>query len=313
MHCALLPTPIGLNAAIRSPYRQAPKASLAAEFSIGEDVVTFSVLTLNLWNINEPLEPRYRALEKGLKALRPDIVCLQEVFRDPKSARNQSELVAEMCGLPNVVERNGLATISRYRIVRSRSTRLPEFPGDAPRQALLVELSIEKRPVVVANTHLAYPPEMVRERTVQAGAVMAAIKRYRPTGRKIAKLLCGDFNDVGESPAVRTVLNSGENFRDAYAECNPGSPGITYSCKENRYVDPVWTVDARIDYIFASPELTSKACAVVFDGRNKLDLVSDHYGVFCALTFREGRRVSRQRKIGRGTPLRTRRGKRRQS
>src|SRR5512139_4267815 len=121
MHCALLPTPIGLNAAIRSPYRQAPKASLAAEFSIGEDVVTFSVLTLNLWNINEPLEPRYRALSKGLQKLRPEIVCLQEVHRDPKSGRSQAHLIAEMCGLAHHVEKSDLAILCSQPLVRLNS------------------------------------------------------------------------------------------------------------------------------------------------------------------------------------------------
>lgn len=45
--------------------------------------MTFSVLTLNLWNTNEPLAARYAALESGLTRLRPDIVCLQEVESRP--------------------------------------------------------------------------------------------------------------------------------------------------------------------------------------------------------------------------------------
>jgi endonuclease/exonuclease/phosphatase family metal-dependent hydrolase len=52
--------------------------------------MAFRVLTLNLWNISEPLAARYRALEAGLKQLRPDIVCLQEVYRDPASGRSQA-------------------------------------------------------------------------------------------------------------------------------------------------------------------------------------------------------------------------------
>ena len=60
--------------------------------------MTFGVLTLNLWNINEPLEPRYRALAAGLKLLRPDIICLQEVARDPKSGRSQAELSPKCAG-----------------------------------------------------------------------------------------------------------------------------------------------------------------------------------------------------------------------
>ncbi len=97
----------------------------------------FSVLTLNLWNINEPLAARTSALEAGLKVLRPDIVCLQEVARDPRSARRQSELVAEMYNLSHTVDKDALSILCRHPIVRSHSTALPEAPRDELRQVVL--------------------------------------------------------------------------------------------------------------------------------------------------------------------------------
>jgi len=243
----------------------------------------FSVLTLNVWNINEPLEVRYRALEAGLKRLRPDIVCLQEVNRDLKSGRSQCELIANMCNLAHSVEHNGLAVLCANPVVRSNSVALPEFPGDFPRDVLLAEFLIESRPLLVANTHLAYPPELVQERRQQAEMLLSAIERLY--SRKIAKILCGDFNDVPNSPAVRAVLDSTEKFYDVFAECYPNSAGFTYS-RQNQYVEPSWTVDERIDYIFANHDLVPKDCSVVFDGNNGLDLVSDHFGVFGNLVFR---------------------------
>ena len=243
----------------------------------------FRVLTLNVWNVSEPLEPRFRALEAGLKQLRPDIVCLQEVYRDPSSGRSQAELIADMCNLAQCVEHNGLAILSANPAVQSNSVALPEFPGDFPREVLLAEFPIEGRPLLVANTHLSYPPELVQERRRQAETLLAAIERlYSGT---TAKILCGDFNDVPNSPAVRAVLDSKEEFRDVFAECHPGEPGFTYSPK-NRYVEPSWTVDERIDYIFANRDLVATDCSVVFDGSNALDLVSDHFGVFGSLAFR---------------------------
>jgi endonuclease/exonuclease/phosphatase family metal-dependent hydrolase len=247
-------------------------------------MMNFGVLTLNLWNINEPLEARYGALESGLKRLRPDIVCLQEADRDPKSGQRQAELVAIMCGHAHVVDHNGLAIVCSSPITRSSSVSLPEFPGDFPRQALSVELSIGGQPLLVTNTHLAYRPEMIEERQRQAETLMAAIKHHCPTGRPTAKILCGDFNDTLDSPAVRSVLD-GEEFQDAFATCLPGCQGITYSCR-NRYVDPSWTLDERIDYIFASRDLATKDCSVVFDGNNGFDLASDHFGVFCNFAYR---------------------------
>ncbi len=132
--------------------------------------MSFGVLTLNLWNINEPLETRYRALEAGLKLLHLDIICLQEVYRDPKSARPQSECIAAMCNFAHCAERDGLAILSANPIVKSDGFPLPEFPSDPPRLVLITDIPIEGRPLQVINTHLAYPPEMVRERQKQVDA-----------------------------------------------------------------------------------------------------------------------------------------------
>lgn len=247
--------------------------------------MSFGVLTLNLWNINEPLETRYGALEMGLKRLRPDIICLQEVDRDPRSGRSQSELIAKMCNHAHVVEDDGLAIVCSIPVVGSAHVPLPEFPEDSPRQILLAELLIDSRPLLVVNTHLAYPPKMIQERKKQVEMLLTAIKHHHSTERGIAKILCGDFNDVADSPAVEAVLDSDEDFFDVFAECHPNSPGFTYS-RHNQYVDPSWTVDERIDYIFASRDLVAKDCSVVFDGSNGLDFVSDHFGVFCKLAFR---------------------------
>ena len=96
---------------------------------------TFSVLTLNFWNVNPPLDARYAALEAGLKRLRPGIVGLQEKLnRDPKLGQSQSELIARMCGHTHAVEDKGLAIARRFPVVRSHSAPLPEFPGDFPRR-----------------------------------------------------------------------------------------------------------------------------------------------------------------------------------
>jgi endonuclease/exonuclease/phosphatase family metal-dependent hydrolase len=134
----------------------------------------FSVLTLNLWNGNEPLAARSSALAAGLKILRPDIVCLQEV------ARGQSALVAEACDLTHGIDNGTLSILSRTPIARSHSAALPEAPRDEPRQVLLAATSIEGRPLLVANTHLAWRPEMTAERKAQVEALLAAIDRDRP-------------------------------------------------------------------------------------------------------------------------------------
>jgi endonuclease/exonuclease/phosphatase family metal-dependent hydrolase len=248
-------------------------------------MTSFSILTLNLWNVNAPIETRLHALERGLKRLRPDIICLQEVARDPQSKQSQAYIVAKMCNHAHVAEHSGLAVICSIPVGRSTSVSLPEFSRDFPRCGLLVELIIDGQPLLVTNTHLAYPPEMTQERKIQADVLVAAIAQRCSTIPGLAKVLCGDFNDTEASPAVRAVLGSDLGFHDVFAECHPANPGFTYSCR-NKYVDPSWTLDERIDYIFASQEIVPTECSVVFDGIGGFDLVSDHFGVFCDLAFR---------------------------
>ncbi len=243
-----------------------------------------SALTLNLWNVNEPLAARSAALVAGLKVLRPDIVCLQEVARDPHSARRQSEFVAEVCGLAHAADHDVLSILSRYPIARFHSAALPEAPRDEPRQVLLAETAIDGRPLLVANTHLAWRPEMTAERKAQAEALLGAIARFAAAGAATAKILCGDFNDDPDSAAVRLVLDSAAGFYDAYAVARPDDPGYTWS-RANPFVDRATTRDQRIDYIFAAGDLTPNHCALAFDGSDGRAVASDHYGVYCQFSL----------------------------
>jgi endonuclease/exonuclease/phosphatase family metal-dependent hydrolase len=247
--------------------------------------MSFCVLTLNLWNINEPLEPRYQALTSGLKRLRPEFVCIQEVVQDPKSGCGQAELIADVCGFEHRFAEGGLALLSSQPPVRSISAALPQFPDDFPRSVLLVEMLVERRPLLVVNTHLAYPPALIEARRLQVEAMLAALERWYPRSGNTETVICGDFNDVPDSPAVSVMLESNYKFSDAFANCCPGRDGVTYSPR-NPYVDRSWSLNQRIDYIFLSAGLVSEECEVVFDGKNGLDFVSDHFGVMCRIAYR---------------------------
>jgi len=240
--------------------------------------MTLRVLTLNLWNVNAPLAARYAALSAGLKQLRPDLVCLQEVDRDPRSTRRQSALAGEACGLAHAVDHEGLAILSRYPIARSAAFPLPQAPRDHPRFVLLAELRAGERPLLVANTHFAWRPEQSAERDAQAQALLVAVADFAVPGA--GTILCGDFNDDPDSPAIRRVCDSADGFRDAYKACRPGDAGYTY-VRANPYADASVSGDQRIDYIFAAGGLVPRDCKVVLDGRDGLSLASDHYGVFC--------------------------------
>jgi endonuclease/exonuclease/phosphatase family metal-dependent hydrolase len=242
-----------------------------------------TVLTLNLWNVSAPLAPRMAALAAALKMLRPDIVCLQEVADDPRTRQRQSALAAEACGLPHAVDNDQLSILSRFPVERSCSVALPDVPEDEPRQALMAGMRIDGRPVLIVNTHLCWRLEWLAERKAQVDVLLPAIERDGVADQ--AKILCGDFNDDPDSPALRAVVDHRLGFHDTFADCRPGDIGFTWS-RQNPYVHPSTTRDQRVDYIFASGDLVPKDCSVVFDGSNGLELASDHFGVFCTLEFR---------------------------
>ncbi|HEX5212606.1 MAG TPA: endonuclease/exonuclease/phosphatase family protein [Pseudolabrys sp.] len=233
-----------------------------------------TVLTLNLWNINEPLAPRMAALEAGLKTLRPDIVCLQEVGADPRTQQRQSLLAAEACGLAHAVDAGQLSILSRFPIDRGYSVTLPEIPQDEPRQVLMTDVRIEGRAVLVANTHLCWRVEWLAERKTQVDALLPAIERHGP---REATILCGDFNDDPGSPALLAVKAHGLGLRDSYATCRPNAAGLTWM-RQNPYVHHTTERDQRIDYIFCAGALTPVSSAVVFKDQGAL--ASDHYGVY---------------------------------
>jgi hypothetical protein len=74
-------------------------------------------------------------------------------------------------------------------IVRSHSAPLPEAPRDESRQVLLAETLIEGRPLLVANTHLAWRLEMMAERKAQVAHCWPrsnAIRRKRKSCPEIS-------------------------------------------------------------------------------------------------------------------------------
>jgi endonuclease/exonuclease/phosphatase family metal-dependent hydrolase len=235
------------------------------------------VLTLNLWNISEPLALRMTALEAGLKRLQPDIVCLQEVANDPRNGERQSAFVARICGLPYAADNHELSILSRFPIERSHNAALPDIPEDEPRQALMADIRIDGRVILVVNTHLCWRVEWLAERKLQVDALLPAIARH---GARDATIICGDFNDDPDSPALREVADNSLGLRDAFAACRPDDVGHTWSL-DNPHVHHTTERSQRIDYVFFAGALRAEDCAIVFNERNAL--ASDHYGVLATL------------------------------
>ncbi len=140
------------------------------------------VLTLNLWGTNGPVHERLDVLTHYLDATHPDVVALQEVrFLD---GRSQSELIADACGYPSRHydrswgsgdDEEGLAVLSRHPLTPLPSIPLPGRDRDVPRQLQRVELQIDGRTLLLANTHLAFRRRHGRLRLQQVRRILEVL------------------------------------------------------------------------------------------------------------------------------------------
>jgi len=278
------------------------------------------LVTLNLWGTEPPLEARLALAVRQLRALAPDVVCLQEVRPlDGRAGRTTADVIAEALGMTaHYAEavawgdgehgklpagQEGLATIARS-IREARVLALPEpRPGDA-RILLSAQLDTAGGPIWVHTTHLHYRLDDGVARERQVLAIDEAIRGLGRDTDSAPQLLCGDFNATADSDEIRflrgltTLGERRTHFQDAWLrlrrEPEPGdgpAEGITWS-SENRHTRALRSLDLdrRIDYVFVTTRKkdgrgTVHDCRVVLTERDGAGddaiCASDHYGV-CA-------------------------------
>ncbi|MDB4960015.1 MAG: Endonuclease/exonuclease/phosphatase [Myxococcales bacterium] len=276
------------------------------------------VITLNLWGTEPPLQHRLDLAIRQLRALAPDVVCLQEVRPlDGKQGTTTAEVIAEALGLSahyavavaweagvhgNLpAGQEGLAIIARS-IRDARVLPLPEpRPGDA-RVLLSAQIDTDGGPIWIHTTHLHYRLDDGLAREHQVLAIDEAIRGFGRTNDSAPQILCGDFNATPDSDEMRflrgltTLGGRRTHFQDAWLRLHrepiPGegpAEGITWS-SENRFTRPLRSldIDRRIDYVYATSRKkdgrgTVHVSKVVMtdregDGEHQI-CASDHYGV----------------------------------
>lgn len=273
------------------------------------------VVTLNFWGNEAPLDRRISLAVKQLRALSPDVVCLQECRPlNGVSGRTTADAIAEGLGfaahyavavswddgvhakLPAGQE--GLAIIARGFL----DTRVLPLPHPRPADARLLlsaQVATDHEPVWVHTTHLHYRLADGVAREDQVLAIDAAIAQLR-TDTSPPQILCGDFNATPDSDEIRflrgltTLGGRRTHFQDAWLrlhkEPGPGdgpAEGITWS-SENALTRPLRSldIDRRIDYVFVTSRKkdgrgTIHACEVALTEREGADGIcaSDHYAV----------------------------------
>jgi endonuclease/exonuclease/phosphatase family metal-dependent hydrolase len=278
-------------------------------------VTDLRVVTLNLWGTEAPLERRLELAIRQLRALAPDVVCLQEVRPlDGNAGRTTAEVIADALGLgvhyAKAVEwsdgahghlpagQEGLAVIAK-QIVDARVVPLPEpRPADA-RILLSAQVATAGGPIWVHTTHLHYRLDDGVAREQQVLAIDEAIRACGRGNTDPPQLLCGDMNATADSDEMRflrgltTLGGRRTHFQDAWLrlhrEPGPGdgaAAGVTWS-SENALTRPLRSldIDRRIDYVYVTSRKkdgrgTVRDCRVVLTERDADGgCASDHYGV----------------------------------
>lgn len=240
------------------------------------DTLPLSIMTWNIWQgtlLDQIMETVTR--------IKPDVLALQEVIEEhgDDGRRNDAAVIAAALGreyrhiyYPAVSTRRGVhaatqgnAIISRHAIEEHESHFLspPErHRGDAesePRIAVMATLDVRGRPLHVLTTHLAYsegfaPSEMRRR---QIDVLLPLV----PDARAV---LLGDFNSLPDSVDVRRIGSVIPHAaRDLSAKTYCSYPRLD--------------LRQRIDYIFATPDLTVASCDVLAEAG------SDHLPVLAVL------------------------------
>jgi endonuclease/exonuclease/phosphatase family metal-dependent hydrolase len=244
----------------------------------------FSILTLNLWNINEPIDLRMRRIISHLRRTAVDVICFQEVSL--LHSGWQSDVITSACGYhvffsPAGTWQNrpeGLAILSRTPAFDTRRVLLPNAANDKERIAQFASVNLGGKAVHIVNTHLAYHLNAGADRLKQALTLVSELENRFDVDRD-AIVLCGDLNDTPESPALFTFCcEERVGLHDAWvAKGVCEDHGFTFA-HENPWASADLWPGRRIDYIlFKGLELI--ACRLVFREEAKEGIASDHYGV----------------------------------
>ena len=126
---------------------------------------TLTVVTLNLWHDQQDWPRRRAIILEELRALRPDVVCLQEVLQHA-TLPNQAMALAESLGFrvtfssvdaDTAVKRYGNAILSRHAMLQTAWK--PLAPRNDYRTVAHMRLDFHGRPLDVFDTHLHHTPE----------------------------------------------------------------------------------------------------------------------------------------------------------
>jgi len=232
----------------------------------------FRAVTLNLSYLGTrhgPWPARRALVIDALRALQPDVVALQAVWRTVAGDSQADELAREVPGYEyvafepaaeNVQGSKGLALLSRRALTQIEPRMLGLRAGTEDPDRRIV-LRAHAGDLCLYNVHFSWVPEQV------ADNVREALPFLRVRG---PALVLGDFNLTPEDPLHARFLEEG--WTDAWQALRPRDPGYTFESD---------APSMRIDYVYVNEPLAARLRAIdlVGGGRATPPRLSDHLGV----------------------------------
>ncbi|GGO11535.1 endonuclease/exonuclease/phosphatase family protein [Microbispora bryophytorum] len=219
-----------------------------------------------------------KALVRVIRALRPDVLCLQEAPRLPGWRRERRALV-RAAGLSVAaggrVGGTAVLTAPAVRLLHGRGHRLRWFPGLEWRSTALavVEKTVEKdrERYAVCSAHL----DLLAGARLRHAAQIVALLERAAGEFGAAPVLAGDLNEIPGAPVWRLL---GGRYTDCFAAVRGPAPRIGADEDESRAgaTFPARDPRVRIDAIFAGPGLTVVSYGGAAVPAEDLTAASDH-------------------------------------
>lgn len=259
------------------------------------------IMTWNVWGRVGPWEERLRSILDTIERQRPDVVTLQESWKDVTSGRRLDEIIAEEFGWQSIYRpygkaggtEIGLAVLTRWDLGRTSSLDLPTPEGaEWGRRVLMAEVEGPRGGLRLFTTHLSYGLDRSLLRQSQVAA-LAAFVSSEPSPH-FPPIVTGDLNAEPDSDEIRSLTGlsavpvPGFVLCDSWVSAGRG-PGVTWS-NENQWAQLSRERDRRIDYILVGLPYRNAAGFVVSAevvGRPPAGSVagSDHYAVVADLLY----------------------------
>jgi endonuclease/exonuclease/phosphatase family metal-dependent hydrolase len=245
----------------------------------GGSTPTLRVLQFNIHaGLDEADRVGLSTIAAEIAAADPDLVSLNEVDDGTRRSggADEASYLSAVTGLHAVFGptllgydggRFGNAILSRYPVLASRETTLPQVTDFEARALLTVRVRVGHQEVSFSSVHLSAGSGGTVDRLPEARAVAEVLgSSPGPT------ILAGDLNSRPDDEPVRILRHS---FLDAQEQAGT-APGFTI---------PQTTPDERIDYVLYDNHLT----AVPGSTRVLPSTVSDHHPLLTELTLRPAR------------------------